>query len=80
MRKDFIIVWRDGADSEEIEKIEHIDGAMFAAQYKNAWNEDEEKTVKIKSSAKRSSSTAKKRKTTTPSKTKTPKKASKKAK
>ena len=70
--------WRDGADSEEIEKIEHIDGAMFAAQYKNVWAEDEEKPAKP--STKRSSSAPKKRKTVSSSKAKGPKKTSKKAK
>ena len=71
--------WRDGADQEEIEKIEHIDGAMFAAQYKDAWNEDEEKQVKA-TTRKRSTSTPKKRKAATSSKSKTTKKTPKKAK
>ena len=53
--------WRDGADEEEIEKIEHIDGALFVSQY-DAWGEDNDKPTKP--AVKRSSSTAKKRKTT----------------
>ncbi len=65
--------WREGADDEEIEKIEHIDGASFAVQYRADWDEAEEKSA-TKKPAKRSTN-AKKR-TQVARKKKTPKKAS----
>ncbi len=65
--------WREGADDEEIEKIEHIDGASFAAQYRAEWDDTEEK-ASTKKPAKRTSTTKKRALTTR--KKKTPKKAS----
>lgn len=70
--------WREGADDAEIEKIEHIDGATFAAQYKNIWGDDEE--LKQAKPVNKPKSATKKRKTSTASKTKSTKKTSKKAK
>lgn len=54
--------WREGADDEEIEKIEHIDGASFAAQYRNVW-EEEKKPAKDTSTSKKRSKTTRKKKT-----------------
>jgi len=67
--------WRDGADDEEIEKIEHIDGANFAAQYKNVWEEEE--VVKPAKPKKKASAKSKGRKSTNAPKSKSTKKSSK---
>lgn len=68
--------WREGADEAEIEKIEHIDGAMFAAQYKDVWGDDEE-VKPIKPSSARTTS-RKKQKTASTTKKKPVKRAPKK--
>jgi len=70
--------WRDGADDDEIEKIEHIDGANFAAQYKNVWEEEE--VVKPAKPKKKVSSKSKGRKSSTALKPKSTKKSSKTSK
>lgn len=70
--------WREGADDEEIEKIEHIDGANFAAQYRTAWDEEIEAPVVKRAPKKQSpAKTAKTKAKSTQSKTK--KRATKKA-
>ncbi len=69
--------WREGADETEIEKIEHIDGASFAAQYRADWDDAEEKPTK-KKPAKRTiakKKTSVKKSTQATPKKKTPKKA-----
>lgn len=53
--------WREGADESEIEKIEHIDGASFASQYKNVW-EDEADAAPKKRTPKRTSNGSKTKK------------------
>lgn len=55
--------WREGADDEEIEKIEHIDGANFASQYRTEWEEVDKKPTKDTSTSKKRSKPARKKKT-----------------
>jgi len=70
--------WRDGANDDEIEKIEHIDGANFAAQYKNVW--EEEGIVKPATPRKKPGPKSKSRKSTTKSTVKSAKNTAKKDK
>ena len=75
---DNFVDWREGADDEEIEKIERIDDVLLAARYKNVWDEDELKSEKRSNG--RSLSTRKKRKINTNVKTKSVNNNPKKAK